>query len=135
MVSGPETTTEEVLEGIDLTGKRALVTGASTGIGEETARALASHGAAVTLAGRSLARAEAAAERIRRSTGSLAVDAGELELSKPESVRAFCQKVALSAGPALTFLSTMPGSRRCRWSALRKVARCSSPSITWDTSC
>ncbi len=88
---GTDTTTEEVLAGIDLTGKRAIVTGSSVGIGEETARSLASHGAAVTLAGRSLARAEAAAERIRRSMGSPNIDARELKLSEPDSVRAFAE--------------------------------------------
>ena len=46
---GPETTTDEVLEGIDLTGRRALVTGGSSGLGAETARALASKGASVVL--------------------------------------------------------------------------------------
>ena len=47
-----ETTTDEVLEGVDLRGKIAVVTGASTGLGLETARALASVGAQVVLAGR-----------------------------------------------------------------------------------
>ncbi len=44
---GPTSTTEDVLEGIDLSGKRALVTGVSAGIGVETARALVAHGAQV----------------------------------------------------------------------------------------
>ncbi|TDJ38822.1 MAG: oxidoreductase, partial [Gammaproteobacteria bacterium] len=48
MSFGFESTTDEVLDGIDLSGKRAVVTGASGGLGEETARALASKGAAVT---------------------------------------------------------------------------------------
>ena len=42
---GAKTTTDEVLDGVDLTGKRVLVTGASAGLGVETARALAAHGA------------------------------------------------------------------------------------------
>ena len=54
---GRETTTDEVLEGIDLTGKHALVTGASAGLGVETTRALAAHGATVTMAVRDLAKA------------------------------------------------------------------------------
>ena len=49
---GFETTTDEALEGIDLTGKTVLVTGASTGLGEETTRALASKGARVIMAAR-----------------------------------------------------------------------------------
>ena len=44
---GFETTTDEVLDGIDLTGRRFVVTGASSGLGEETARALAARGARV----------------------------------------------------------------------------------------
>jgi NAD(P)-dependent dehydrogenase (short-subunit alcohol dehydrogenase family) len=47
---GARTTAAEVLEGIDLTGRTALVTGAASGIGVETARALAGAGATVTLA-------------------------------------------------------------------------------------
>ena len=47
---GFSTTAEQVLSGIDLRGKRALVTGASSGIGVETARTLAAAGAEVTLA-------------------------------------------------------------------------------------
>lgn len=47
---GFSSTTDDVLEGVDLTGRRAVVTGASSGIGVETARALASAGAEVVLA-------------------------------------------------------------------------------------
>ena len=53
---GFSSTVDEVLQGIDLTGKRAIVTGGSSGIGIETARALAGVGAAVTLAVRRLGR-------------------------------------------------------------------------------
>ncbi|MFN3230725.1 MAG: SDR family NAD(P)-dependent oxidoreductase [Alphaproteobacteria bacterium] len=84
---GHDTTTDEVLEGIDLTGKRALVTGASGGLGEETARALASKGAAVTIAARNVAKAQAAADKIKESTGNPNIDVLELELSVPDSVR------------------------------------------------
>ena len=89
MPFGPDTTTDEVLEGIDCTGKRAIVTGASGGLGEETARALASKGASVTIAARDIPKAEAAAARIKESTGNPNIDVGEIELSVPNSVRAF----------------------------------------------
>ena len=62
---GLETTTDEVLEGIDLSGRRALVTGASGDVGAATARALAPAGAAVTIAARVRSNGEAIAERIR----------------------------------------------------------------------
>jgi NAD(P)-dependent dehydrogenase (short-subunit alcohol dehydrogenase family) len=60
---GPQTTAAEVIAGIDLTGRRAVVTGGASGIGVETARALAGAGAEVTLAVRDVeAGARAAAE-------------------------------------------------------------------------
>ena len=64
---GFSSTTDDVLEGVDLSGKLAVVTGASTGLGEETTRALAAHGARVVMAVRDPERGEAAAERIRAS--------------------------------------------------------------------
>jgi hypothetical protein len=53
-IFGAESTTDEVLEGVDLTGKRILVTGVSAGLGVETARTLAAHGAWVVGAVRDL---------------------------------------------------------------------------------
>ena len=88
---GQQTTTDDVLKAIDLTGKVAIVTGASGGLGAETARALASKGAAVTIAARDLTRAQAMADQIKESTANPNVDVGELELDKPYSVRAFAK--------------------------------------------
>ena len=85
------TTTDQVLESADLTGQVAIVTGASGGLGEETARALASKGASVTIAARDLKRAEKAAEQIKKNTGNKNIYVGELELDKPESVRRFAR--------------------------------------------
>ena len=59
------TTADEVLTGVDLSGKRIIVTGANTGIGYETARALASAGATVVLACRNITAGNAASQRIR----------------------------------------------------------------------
>ena len=67
-----ESTTDEVLEGVDLSGKRVLVTGVSAGLGVETARALAAHGAQVVGAARDLAKAERATEPVRADAAKAA---------------------------------------------------------------
>ena len=64
---GTKTTAMEVVEGIDLKGKEVIVTGASAGIGIETARALAKAGARVVIAVRNLEKAEPVAKDIRES--------------------------------------------------------------------
>ena len=93
---GFASTAEEVTEGIDLHGKVAIVTGASSGFGIETARVLALRGADVTLAVRNLAAGTGIAEDIRATTGSTTVRAAELDVSDLSSVRAF---VANWSGP------------------------------------
>ena len=82
-------TAADVAAGIDLTRKAAVVTGAASGIGVETARALAGTGAAVTLAVRDVARGRQVAKDIAATTGSAAVDARELDLTDPGSVERF----------------------------------------------
>ncbi len=89
---GAATTADEVLEGIDLTGKRVLVTGASSGIGQETARALAAHGAEVVLTARDVPKGEAVAQGIRESTGNPQVSVESVELGSLRSVRDFAQR-------------------------------------------
>jgi NAD(P)-dependent dehydrogenase (short-subunit alcohol dehydrogenase family) len=93
---GPETTALEVVAGVDLAGRRAIVTGGASGIGVETARALAGAGAEVTIAARRLDAAEEVAADIRASTGNEAVAVGELELTDRDSVERF---VAAWEGP------------------------------------
>ena len=112
MAFGADTTTEDVLAGIDLTGKQALVTGASSGLGEETARALASRGAAVTLAVRNVPKGEEVAARIRASTGNPNIDVGEVELAVPASVRAFASQWMATHGP-LNLLINNAGVMAC----------------------
>jgi NAD(P)-dependent dehydrogenase (short-subunit alcohol dehydrogenase family) len=80
---GFETTALEVIEGADLSGKRALVTGGASGIGIETVRALAKAGAEVTIAARDVD----AGEQVATDTGALSV--AYLDLAKLESVEAF----------------------------------------------
>ena len=81
---GFDSTAAEVIDGVDLTGKRAIVTGASSGIGVETARALADAGARVTLAVRDVE----AGDRVARDIGG-AVDVKRLDLSDLASVESF----------------------------------------------
>jgi NAD(P)-dependent dehydrogenase (short-subunit alcohol dehydrogenase family) len=86
---GFHTTAAEVLDGIDLSGKHAVVTGAGSGIGIETARALAGAGAAVTLAVRDTDRGSEVATEIATTTGNEHVQVGALELTDPASIDAF----------------------------------------------
>ena len=83
---GFESTTSDVLRGVDLSGKTALVTGANSGIGHETARALASVGAAVVVAARRDKAGSDAAEQIAVSTGNPHVSHILLDLTDLESV-------------------------------------------------
>jgi len=82
-------TASEVIAGVDLSGKTAIVTGAGSGIGIETARALASAGADVTLAVRRPGAAEEIAAGITRETGNAVVAVSALDLSDQDSVRSF----------------------------------------------
>ncbi|MER7456452.1 SDR family NAD(P)-dependent oxidoreductase [Micromonospora sp. NPDC126480] len=86
---GAESTALEVIQGIDLTGRRAVVTGGGSGIGVETARALASAGADVTLAVRNPDQGRRAAEEIASTTGNDRLLVAPLDLADPESVAAF----------------------------------------------
>jgi NAD(P)-dependent dehydrogenase (short-subunit alcohol dehydrogenase family) len=94
MSYGPETTTDEVLEGADLRGTWALVTGASAGLGQETARALGAHGANLILGVRDRAKGERAAAPIRSAASNdSAIELRELDLASLASVRRFCDGV------------------------------------------
>src|SRR5262245_21587246 len=89
---GRETTTREVLEGIDLSGKVPLVTAGSSGLGQETARALAEKGAEVILTARDMPKGESVAAEIRRATGAERVSVEELELGSLASIRDFARR-------------------------------------------
>ncbi len=93
---GLATTAAEVVEGVDLRGKSAIVTGGASGIGVETARALARAGAAVTLAVRDVAAGRRVAAEIAETTGNPGVAVTPLELVDRASIEAF---VASWKGP------------------------------------
>ncbi|MEV6638565.1 SDR family NAD(P)-dependent oxidoreductase [Amycolatopsis sp. NPDC051371] len=84
-------TADEVLAGVDLAGVRAIVTGASSGIGAETARALAASGAEVTLAVRNTAAGEAVAATIAGAGAAHRPRVCPLDLADPASVRRFTE--------------------------------------------
>jgi NAD(P)-dependent dehydrogenase (short-subunit alcohol dehydrogenase family) len=88
---GAETDADEIVEGLQLPGRRMIVTGGGSGIGIETARSLARTGAEVTIAVRRLADGEQVAAMIAQSTGNDAVRAAYLDLSEMDSVQAFIE--------------------------------------------
>jgi len=89
MTFGATSTTDDVMAGIDLSGKTAVVTGASAGLGVETTRALAAAGAHVVMAVRDKAKGEAAAERVRAGAAGASVELGQLDLASLDSIRTF----------------------------------------------
>jgi NAD(P)-dependent dehydrogenase (short-subunit alcohol dehydrogenase family) len=100
-VFGATSTTDEVLSGVNLQGKRVLVTGVSAGIGVETARSLAAHGAHVVGAARDLTKAEAATAQVRRDAtqkrGSFQLV--ELDLANLKSVRNCAEQLIAKGEP------------------------------------
>ncbi len=82
-------TADDVLAGVDLSGRVAVVTGANAGIGFEAARALAGHGAEVHLACRDRVRGESARDRILERHPAARVQLGQLDLASLASVRGF----------------------------------------------
>lgn len=89
-VFGATSTTDEVLSGVNLHGKRILVTGVSAGLGVETARSLVAHGAHVVGAARDLAKAEAATAQVRNDAAAHGgrFELIQLDLASLKSVRA-----------------------------------------------
>ena len=109
---GAETTASEVATGIDLRGKVALVTGGSSGLGQETARVLAERGAHVILSARDIPKGEAVAAGIRDSTRNQRVEVEALELGSFASIRAFAQRF-LARHPTLHILVNNAGVMAC----------------------
>jgi len=98
---GFESTTDDVLDGVDLTGKRFFVTGVSAGLGVETARALAAHRAEVVGAARDLDKAKRATESVKG-----ALELVELDLASLASVRACADKLVKAGKPVDVAIAT-----------------------------
>jgi NAD(P)-dependent dehydrogenase (short-subunit alcohol dehydrogenase family) len=97
---GATSTTDEVLSGIDLKGKRILVTGVSAGLGVETARSLVAHGAQVVGAARDLKKATAATEQVRKDAANGgSFELVELDLANLKSVRACADALRAKGQP------------------------------------
>jgi NAD(P)-dependent dehydrogenase (short-subunit alcohol dehydrogenase family) len=98
---GADSTTDQVLEGVDLRGRRILVTGVSAGLGVETARALVSHGAQVVGAARDLAKAQRATESVRAAASSQqgSFDLIELDLASLAGVRSTASALVAEGKP------------------------------------
>jgi NAD(P)-dependent dehydrogenase (short-subunit alcohol dehydrogenase family) len=96
---GATSTTEDVLSGVNLRGKRILVTGVSAGLGVETARSLAAHGAKVVGAARDLAKAKTATAEVQKDAAANggSFELVELDLASLKSVRA-CADALLKKG-------------------------------------
>ena len=100
-VLGATSTTEDVLSGINLRGKRFFVTGVSAGLGVETARSLAAHGAQVVGAARDLKKAEAATAQVRKDAGANggSFELVALDLASLKSVCACADELLQKAQP------------------------------------
>src|ERR1700737_4141560 len=110
---GATSTTDEVLEGVSLSGKRVLVTGVSAGLGVETARALAAHGGEGMGAPRDLSKAEAATEQVRaQAARGGALHLVQLDLASLDSVRR-CTDSLLAAGRSFDVIIANAGVMAC----------------------
>ena len=110
---GATSTTDEVLQGVNLSGKRVLVTGVSAGLGVETARALAAHGAQVVGAARDLSKARAATEQVRaQAANGGSFDLVQLDLASLDSVRR-CADGLLAASKPFDLIIANAGVMAC----------------------
>ena len=107
---GATSTADEVLSGVNLHGKRILVTGVSAGIGVESARSLAAHGAQVVGAARDLAKAEGATAQVQKDAAANggSFELAALDLADLKSVRA-CADELLAKGEAFDVIIANAG--------------------------
>lgn len=109
---GKDSTTDDVLAGIDLTGRTVFITGAASGLGQETARAMAARGAAVVMAGRDAAKLDAAADAIRAQHPDARLETIAGDLGSLASIRA-CGAEARGRLAAIDILINNAGVMAC----------------------
>jgi NAD(P)-dependent dehydrogenase (short-subunit alcohol dehydrogenase family) len=135
---GATSTTDEVLDGASLSGKRALVTGVSTGLGVETARALVAHGAEVVGAARDLAKAKVATAGVRAAAANGGkFELVELDLASLGSVRV-CANALVDEGKPFDLVICNAGVMgpplaRRPTASRRSLERTISASSCWST--
>jgi NAD(P)-dependent dehydrogenase (short-subunit alcohol dehydrogenase family) len=112
---GATSTTDEVLDGVSLKGKRVLVTGVSAGQGVETARALVAHGADVVGAARDLTKAKTATAGVRAGASGGGLELVELDLASLDSVRV-CANALVDAGKPFDLIIANAGVMACPFS-------------------
>jgi len=114
-IFGAESTTDEVLEGVTLSGKRILVTGVSAGLGVETVRSLAAHGASVVGTARDLAKARRAlAPVFPQAAHGATIDLVEMDLASLKSVRKAASEV-LAQAKRFDLIVANAGVMACPW--------------------
>jgi NAD(P)-dependent dehydrogenase (short-subunit alcohol dehydrogenase family) len=109
---GRDTTTDEVLDGSDISGRRFVITGAASGLGRESARALAAHGASVTLVARSGDRADDAVAEVSSMVRGAELEAGVADLGDLNSIRSFAESY-LAAHDTIDVLMNNAGVMAC----------------------
>ncbi len=109
------TTTDEVLEGVDLSGKRIVITGTSSGLGAESTRALASKGASITMLARNGEKNAASAAGLREQLPGADLETREIDLTSLPSVRA-CAEGILADHDRIDVLINNAGVMCCPYS-------------------
>jgi NAD(P)-dependent dehydrogenase (short-subunit alcohol dehydrogenase family) len=109
---GAETTADEVLDSIDLTGKLVFITGGASGLGAETARAMAAKGAHIVVAARDMGKGEEVAKSVREATGNDQVDVIACDLGSLAKIRE-CAGAVLAKYDAIDLLINNAGVMAC----------------------
>ena len=109
---GADSTAEEVISGIDLSGKTAVVTGSSAGLGVETGRVLAGAGAEVVMAGRDNVKLSAVVDKIRRQLPAARIEKELMDLADLTSIREAANRI-LQRWPRLHLLINNAGVMAC----------------------